>query len=235
VTGQDSFAGVLSIVGVLSKSVWAGFIPILLLVAGRRKGELVPGIVVPLLDNPIVVGGVYVLYGGVLLAHGLVIWEDPWQRAAALLTAAAVLGVTVAIVRGGAFARRVVVELRDDPRPGGRSGFAVTAVGRPATVDALLDYPDGRRRVHAAAGELTSFAALREAVFDLPATRAAELKVWVYRVMPDGSSEGLPALLEVQRDGETKQIDLERSGGQVVLPFSGEACRLRIVLAEPPR
>jgi hypothetical protein len=228
-TGRDSFTGVLGIIGVLTNSVFGGVIPVLLLLASRRKGEVVPGVVLPFVGHPLVVVAVYVLYILVLLFHGLVVWQEPAQRAAALLTTAIVLGVTAAILRGGALNRRLVVELRHDLRPGRPSAFAVTAVGRPANADVRLEYPDGEQRRHAATGEVPSFVALRRATFELPATRAAELKVWAYRVTTDGSSQGLPALVEIETGGETKPVDLEPSGGQAVLPLGPGRCRLAIV------
>jgi hypothetical protein len=52
----------------------------------------------------------------------------------------------------------------------------------------------------------------------------------VHRVTPAEDSKSLPALLEVHRGGKTERFDLRSSGGQIVLPFSGEACRLQITL-----
>jgi hypothetical protein len=232
-TGQDSFSGVLGILGVLTNSIFSGLIPVLLLVASRRKGEVVPGVVLSFLGNPLILGGIYLLYTAVLLAHGLIIWEAPAARAAALLTAVLALGATAAMVRGGAFNRRVVVELREDLRQAGRSAFAVTSVGRPAQVDVRLEYAADEQRCRAATGEIPEFGALRRATFQLPAGPARELKVWAHRATPEGASEGLPALLEVQGDGETRQVDLKLSAGQALLPIRGAACRVTIALAEP--
>src|SRR5437762_3344298 len=128
--------------------------------------------------------------------------------AAAPLTAVLALGATGVMVRGGAFNRRVVVELREDLRTGGQSAFAVTAVGRPAEADVRLEYPADEQRCRAAAAEIPAFGALRRATFQLATGPARELKVWAHRVTPGGASEGLPALLELQGDGETRRSGL---------------------------
>lgn len=227
-TGRDSFPGVLAILGVLTSSVFSGFIPVLLLIASRRKGEVVPGVVLPLIGHPLVLGGIYVLYVAILLLHGLVIWSGPLGRSAALLTTALAVGTTVAVVRGGAFRPRLVVELREDLRQGERSALTVVAGGRPAAADVRLVYPDGEQRLQSAAGEIPRFSALRGATFHLPATQTKELKVWAHRVTPDGNSEGLPVLLEAHCGTETKRFDLKLTGGQVVMPFDGRACRVEI-------
>lgn len=101
VAGWDSFPGVLGILGVTTSSIFSGFIPVLLLASSRQKGEVVPGVVLAFLGHPLVLGGVYVIYVAVLLAHGFLIWEKPVARASALLVTAVALAVTaVTALRG---------------------------------------------------------------------------------------------------------------------------------------
>jgi len=237
VKGTYSFAGVIGMLGVLSSTIFSGAVPVLLLVSSRRKGEVVPGVVLPLLGHPLVVGGIYVLYLGILLLHGLVLWEAPVERAAALITAALVVIATVLMVRGGAFTRRMVVELREDLRQGERSAFGVTANGQATVADARLTFPDGEECYRAASGEVPTFSRLREITFRLPATTARELKVWVHRVTPDGSSEGLPARVVVTQGERTQQLDLAASDGQALLPLTAAECSVTLILgpggAEP--
>src|SRR5919204_2137767 len=88
--GTGSYARLISIAGVLSVSVFAGIFPVLLLVASRRKGDLVPTAVYPLLGHPLVVGGTYLVFLGIILLHGLVIWQDALERTLALALAVGV-------------------------------------------------------------------------------------------------------------------------------------------------
>jgi hypothetical protein len=95
-----------------------------------------------------------------------------------------------------------------------------------------LGYADGEQQIRAATGTVPSFSSLRYVNFRLPATQARELKMWAHKITPEGDSEGLPVWLEVHCGGEKKEFDLKLSGGQVVLPLNGEACRLTITLTE---
>src|SRR5919198_3926629 len=99
------------------------------------------------------------------------------------------VAMTLTMARRGAFAPRTNLELRDGE--GARAAeFALTADGRPAEADVLLEYPDGEQRLEAARGEIPAFESLRRASFgassrggEIVATR--ELKVWVHRVNPE--------------------------------------------------
>jgi len=226
--GAESFAEPLSFLGVIVISLLGGTFPVLLLIAGRRKGEVVPGVVYHFLGHPLVTTGIYLLFLASLFLHGLVIWENPVQRAAALAVGLLMLGATIAMARRGAFASRVVVELREDQRERGRATFAITAGGQPATAEVRLGYADREQQVRAATAEIPTFSALRYATFQLPATDARELKVWAHQITPEGNSESLPALLKVHCGGEKKEFDLKLSAGQVVLLLDGTACRLEL-------
>jgi len=243
-TGEESFAEPLSFLGVIVISLLGGTFPVLLLIASRRKGEVAPGVVYRFLGHPLVTTGIYLLFLASLFLHGLVIWENPVQRAAALAVGLLMVGATTAMARRGAFASRVVVELREDQRgrglcpesrraqPQGRAAFAITVGGQPATAEVRLGYADGEQRVRAATAEIPTFSALHYATFQLPATDARELKVWAHQITPEGNSEGLPALLQVHCGGEKKEFDLKLSAGQVVLLLDGAACRLELTFKQ---
>jgi amino acid permease len=231
-TGKESFAEPLGFLGVIVISLLGGTFPVLLLIASRRKGEVVPGVVYRFLGHPLVTTGIYLLFLASLFLHGLVIWENPVQRAAALAVGLLMLGATMAMARRGAFASRLVVELREDQRRPGQAAFAITSGGQPATAEVRLGYADGEQRVQAATAEIPTFAALRYATFQLPATDARELKVWAHQITPEGNSEGLPARLQVHCGGEKKEFDLKLSAGQVVLLLNGAACRLELTFKQ---
>jgi amino acid permease len=231
-TGRGSFAEPLSFLGVIAISLLGGTFPVLLLVSSRRKGEVVPGAVYRFLGHPLLMTVIYLLSLANLFLHGLVIWQNPMQRAVALAVGLLMLGATIAMMRRGAFASRLVVELRDDLRERGQAAFAITAGGQPTMAEVGLGYPDGERIVQTAAGDVPTFSALRYANFQLPATKARELKVWAHRITIEGDSVGLPVLLEVYYNGEKKEFALNLSGGQALLPHDGQECRLTITLSE---
>jgi len=231
-TGTGSFARILSIGGVLAISIIAGIFPVLLLAASRRTGEFVPDVVYRFLGHPVLIASIYLLFLANIFLHGVAIWQAPVERAAAVLTGALVAGATVAMVRRGAFARHVVVELREDQRADGRAVFNVVASGQPAVADVQLAYLDGERHLHAATGEVPRFPTLRSALFRLPDTHAQALKVWAYRITLSGDSEALPAVLQVQWGDRTQEFDLQLSGGQLVLPLTDRVRRLELRLPE---
>lgn len=232
-TGRDSFPDLLAIIGALTVPIFAGVIPILLLAATRRKGEVVPGVVLDFLGGPLVMAGVYAFYLGVLVLHGTVIWHNPVKRAVALLTAGAALTATMAITRTGAFAPRTVVELRHDLRPGEESTFAVTTSGAPATADVTLTYPDGDHHVSATSGAIPAFETVRAASFRLPASAAETLMVWAHQVTPDGRSEALPLSGRVITGDTMRDVALGAEGGQAVWPLRGAATSVDLALHGP--
>jgi amino acid permease len=238
--GVRSFTEVTSVVGLLTVTTSGGVLPLLLLQASRRKGAAGPRRALLALEQPLVAGGLYLFFIGVLLAHGLFLWKAPTERAVALGTAAVTVAATGLLVRRGAFAPRLVLELRLEPwregafAPRAIGYFEVLASGVPVPAAVRLEYASGAQHLYAAAGEIALLPRLQGAEFRLPVARVRELKVWVHRVTPEGSSEGQAGVLEVECGGATRQFSLGPSGGKVLLPVTGESCRVWITLAVAP-
>lgn len=231
-TGSVSFAGLLSILGVIVIPLLTGIFPVLLLVASRRKGERVPGVVYRFLGNPLLLVGIYVLFLSSIFLHGLVVWEDPLQRASALLMSALVLSVTIAVSLRGGFARRLIVELLEDEDE--QAHFLIIAGGHPTLTDVRLTYSEGEQRYKAASGEISDLSSLRQATFRLGQNNVgAQLKVWAHKVTPEGDSEGIAGLLHVRQNDETRLFDLKLSKGQVMLPVASNTCKVDIMLSDP--
>lgn len=230
-TGNQSFTAPLSYGGVITGTLVGGVFPVLMLVAARRKAELVPGLVLRFLGHPIVVGGIYVLFVTNLFLHGLVIWSGAIQQASALAVGMLAVGATIAMARGGAFTPRAVVELRDDQRDAQAAVFAVTIKGQPATANVRLRYADGEQVCQAAGGRVPKLSALRQAIIELPASQAKELKVWAHQMTREGQSERLPAIVDIScGDASTRQFDLRVTGEQVLVPLTSGACTVQITL-----
>jgi hypothetical protein len=231
-TGQASFAAPLGVLGVLSLSVLSGTFPALLLAASRQKGEYVPAVVPRVLGHPVVLLGVYLLFAASFFVHGLVIWEYPLQRLAALLVGVAVTGLTIVVVRRGALAARAVVELRVDAGPDQQSQATVnvTVRGRATLAELHLAYRGSNRDVRACVGTSGPLGVPESAEVELPGTSARQLKVWTHRITPTGDSEALPARVEIRCGGESRQFDLRQSTGQVVVPLSGAPYQVNINL-----
>jgi hypothetical protein len=229
-TGSASFAGVLGFGGIVANSLTSAIFPVLLLVASRRKGDYEPGAVYRLIGHPVFTASVYGLSVANLFVHGLVIYRDPWARGCALLFGTLVIVVTIRMTRAGAFARRAVIELRNDSREGGRSVVTVMSEGRPLPAEVTVALPEGDRITRASAVDLPALSKLTTVTVRLPAGRARELKVWVHRVTTGGTSEALSALVDVQRGAETEHFDMKLAGGQAVTRTNGTDCVVRITL-----
>ena len=121
-----------------------------------------------------VLGVIYALSVSSVFFHGLVIWDDPWRRGGALLAGTGILALTVAVGKGGAFRRRLVVEVRAvDDEPADRAYFSMTASGQPAGGRVELTYADGSRIDHdAPSGQIADYPAFRTATRLRPRRRA---------------------------------------------------------------
>jgi amino acid permease len=237
-SGTASFAGAFSLIGVLLASLLGGFFPVLLLVASRRKGDVVPGVAPRLVGHPLILALIYLLYLTGLLMHGLIIWQEPLQRIAALGVALLGIAMPIVLLRGGAFRRRAVIELYahlDGRRP---DIFAVSAAGQSCPAEVQLRYDGADRSSRAASGEIPDFAALRAAVFRWPPGPGAgvndlrpdvrDVKVWTHALAPDGGDQALPAAGELRSGDVVTAYDLAALGGQVVLPLAGDGFEVRV-------
>jgi amino acid permease len=216
-TEAESFSRPLSFIGVIAVSLLGGMFPALLLVASRRKGERTPQGSPRFLGHPLLIAGVFILSLTGLFLHGLVIWQNPLERAAALATGLTMVIITMLMVRARVFAPRLILELREERVEQGKATFAITVAGQGLPGEVQLEYAEGRRELSASGGELPGFTELRSAVFRLPIGEANDMKVWAHRVSIEGESEGLPARLEVQRGEKVDHYDLQLSRGRALI------------------
>jgi amino acid permease/DNA-binding transcriptional ArsR family regulator len=231
-TGSGSFAGLLGFIGIIVVSLLAGIFPVLLLIASRRKGEYIPRTVHRLLGHPLLLAGIYLLFLGSVLVHGLVIWQEPWLRAGAVLIAAGIVAMTARMARNGTFSRRLNIEVREDQAEG-RASFAITADGQETPGNVTLKYHDSERCLQASAGEIPAFSSVRHALFEPTAAPSPrhppqQLKVRVHTVTPGGDSEPIGGSITVQAGVETKTYDIQLANGQVTQPLTGATCRVDI-------
>lgn len=233
ITGSGSFAGILGFIGVVVDSLMIGIIPVLLLVASRHKGELVPGIVYRFLGNRVLVIAIFLLYLFILFFHGLVIWQSPAAKATGIIVGLLVLGLTLSILRKQRLAPRMVVELRDDRREDNQSLLAVIDGGQVASAELILIYEDGRQELGKANSALTAISKLRSLSLELPKSESRELKVWVHQVTAEGEAGDLPAQGILTTDRQTKELDLAAAADQAIVPLGAGTGQLKITLQKP--
>lgn len=231
VLGRATFTGPLNLTGVVAVSVFAGIFPVLLVASARRKGEYVPALVFRFLGWLPVVATVYVLFLGNMLIHGLVIWQNPVERAIALFMVVLMLVATARMLRGGGFWRTVTVELREDATRAAVN-LSVVAAGQPLELSAKLDCRDGPREV-GPGDALPPLDSIERIVVGLPPAAARQLKVWVHRITRTGDSEGLEVTVRLKPTG-TKEHTAARAATMVRLPLPAPACLVEILIGGVP-
>jgi amino acid permease len=189
-TNRQSFTTPLGYAGALTVPLIAGVMPMVLVVASRRRAEYVPEKPIPLVGNPLVAAAVAGVFLVGVLVHGLFIWHAPLPRAAAVAVTVVMAGAIIGAARLGAFRRRMVIELRAEPERD-LGSIAVTAAGHTLHPPVRLD---GRP---AATRTFARFSRLQEAVVDLPADAPDEVHVWAHRVTRGGGSEDIPVDVDV--------------------------------------
>jgi amino acid permease len=185
---RESFTAPLGYVGALTVPLLAGVMPMVLLVASRRRGERVPP-KAALVGNPVIALVIVCLFMAGVLVQAVLIWETGVARfagvAVAVLTAASIVGAW----RLGAFRPRTVIELRREPERD-IGVLSVTASGHSITPPVWFDGHSARP------GTFERFSQLREVIVGLPPNARAEVHVWAHRVSPDGGSEDIPVEVE---------------------------------------
>ena len=189
-TDRESFSEPLGYVGTLTAPLLGGVFPMLLIVASRRRGELVPGTTLGLIGHPVTAAAIGALFLCGVVLHGTLIWDQPPAQVAALAIAGGMVAVAIVAWRGGGFRPRSVIELRREPeRDLGHLGVTVAGAAGPATVEL-----DGRP---ARTGPFERFSRLGSARVVLPSDAPEEVAVWAHRVSPDGHSVEVPATVEI--------------------------------------
>jgi amino acid permease len=224
---NENFTGVMNFGGVVGASVFSGIMPVLLLAASRRKGDLLPAVVYRVIGHPLLLGAVYLLFLAGIWLHGLVIWQDPGQRLAAVVCGVVVLILTVRAAKKGAFHRRLVMQFRQN-RGDEQAMFSLVAGGKAAEADVVATDGGGDVCYHAASGQVPNAALLRRLTLQFQDIAAHEAKVWAHQVEPEGTSTPLPALLTIwAADGEVCALQ-ELDAGPVLVPWRGQDGRVEL-------
>jgi amino acid permease len=212
-----TFANLLGILGALTLPVIAGVIPLMLLVATRRKGDFTPVQIYRWLGNPLVVSVIFIFFVGSIFVHGLLIWDTWLLRLGAMVVGALILAATLLMLRRGILAPRLVVGLHDNQSLHGSPAFHVTCAGEPHVAPLELIYIDGVQTVEANTGPLHAFDRLRSVRVPLSAGPWRELKVWARRTTPELFTVSIAGKVALSGSGAPASYHLETAGGQVLL------------------
>lgn len=229
-TNLESFAGILGFMGALLLPILGGIFPMLMLVASRRKGDYAPKLCFGFLGNPVVLAVVYLVYLCSVFVYGLFIWDDPLQRVLAIGAGILLLVVTYLVIQQGAFAARVVIELKVEVSESDEHATAaIVDRGRPLAALFRLVYANREQAISGTEVEISSFRQLKRIFVELPPVSSTEMKVWLHRVTAEGNSEPIPAALRIY-DSSDAAIQLDSGFGQVIFPLTSQVDRLEITL-----
>lgn len=167
-----------------------------------------------------------------LFVHGVVIWQYPVSFWVGALVSILLLAIPLMLIRQGIFTSRTVLELRQDTRTDRQSTFSLTSNGQPLAAQVCLSYARGAIHLQTSTGTVFNAPSLHFASFLLPTRFTRELRVSAYQITPNGKYEGLPAFLEVNNGGETKQFDLSLTDGRLLLPLTGKMCNLKVIFTQ---
>ncbi len=222
--GKQSFTSVLGFAGVLGNSLVGGIFPLLLLIASRRKGELLPGKVMKLLNYPWLLGSIYSFSLLILFSHGLFIWSNPLAKISALGVTFLSLAATLVMLLTGAFIPRTVIKFQESQEEAGQGLLTITTGGKPKTSQVRLEYAAQENNYQAASVTIPALDSLRYVIFQLPTKQLEELRIWTHHKNSPKDSPNLPSLLEIYQDNKKMQFDLKLFGGKVLLPVMTRKC-----------
>ena len=227
-----AFVAPLNAAGVLATPVVVGVFPALVMVAVKRKGDVLPKWGRERLSHPAILIPIYVASVTFVMLHGLVLWEGAVARAAAVITGVALIGGTLWMFRNGTFAPRLNVEVCFELGPDGDGDlrYSLVASGKPVSGKASAFYGawmSGSNGTFGAPG-------LPETVVvEAPLAGAKSLCLWVHRVDATGNSTALATEAEVEDGLGKRSLNLAVNGGRIVVPAKGERVVVHIRFASP--
>lgn len=231
-SGTGNFASLLGFVGVISLPLMGGIYPVLLLLSSRKKGDYVPGLVIRVLGNRLVVAAIYTLYLALIFIYGIFIYDDLLQRLITIGVGIFIPIVTWLMVRGGAFNPRLVLELRDDQRAGKKPQVAVVANGQAIGTQISLSFPGSLTQEIHSSDPISEISTLQAASLQLPLENEdiRELKVWTHRITPEDDSAVIPATVQIVEKTDLHSQQTSLPDGLAVLPLPEGAQKVRITL-----
>jgi len=137
----------------------------------------------------------YLIYLASVFVYGVFIWEDTAQRLMAIGVGITIIIVTYLVIRQGAFASRVVIELKVEVSDTDeRATLAIVDAGKPLMGTFRFVYANEERSMKGSEIEIPSFRLLKSIFIELSPPSSKEMKVWIHRVTPEGLLTLFPVL-----------------------------------------
>jgi amino acid permease len=233
-TGAGSFASLLGIVSAFSLPLLGGVFPILLLAATRRKGEFVPRTAGRWFGSPLLWAAVYFIFVGIIFVYGVFIFQDLLPRALILSVGILTLGVTVVMLRRGAFHPRLVILVQNDEREPRAARYSIVENGNPTRAQIDLEYATTIQSVHAPSHAIV-WDGLRSLRVRVPSHAARSLKIWALRCTAESAGQGLDTRVEIENGGTTRTVETNAARAEVNVPLEAGALDARLEFQESRR
>jgi amino acid permease len=214
-TGSVSFSGLLAYIGVAVVTIVAGLLPALLLLATRRKGDRMPGLVLDFLGSRIALTGLYILFLAIILVHAVFIWTNPEERVSALLLVLLVAWLTLSVLRAGIFQGRVVVELLVE---GDSLSLNATTNCRPVFTGEGPVLPDHDPPEAGPVRRATSDIA----TYTIPASAPRQLRIKIQRA-PEAEPAPTAVIVTLEDDAGVHPVELGLNQDTMVMLAPGSA------------
>lgn len=220
--GTPSFTAPLELLGAILTPVLAGIFPVLLLMASRARGLSVSGAkVTKIASNKLVLACTVLLSFAGLLFHGLVIWEEPISRGAALTTAGLMLYLIFDLMRRKAFSPVLLIEVRYFPENAHKAIVTIAHNGKKADLAALVLQNDGFESTLPSDGVLKDFRSYEKLKLTLPEGAYSKIQINTYRVSADFEAQPIKGYLcYYYGEGNVQSIKLDGMYGstQTMIP-----------------
>jgi hypothetical protein len=204
----------------------------LLVLASRKKGDYVPGLVIRFLGSRLAVSAIFTLYLGLIFFYGVFIYENLVERLLTITVGVLTAIATWRMIRGGAFHPRLVFELCDDQRPGGKTQFNVVGDGQVVSTPISLNFRDDCVQEIPPNVPFNELHTIRAASLQISREieHIREIKVWSHQVRPEGESVGIPSTVQIDNHHQEHEQQTDLPEGLGLLPLPSGASKVQIGL-----
>jgi hypothetical protein len=214
---------VFGFIGIILASIIIGVIPVLLLISSRNKGDRELHIGLQGLGNPIILAVIYLFSWSIPFIHGVFIWENLFQRVAAIFVSAYVIFISLRMLKTGVFGSRTAIDLCLDSRKLARNSLQVFVKGEKLTT--LLTVRSDTGSTQIAAEELHGLQISRVHSLTVAALHihADELSIAARQINPDGDVEELTGVIELVTGSQVTKIEMSQATERYICACPKEA------------
>ena len=217
-------------IGIILASIIIGVIPVLLLIACRNKGDRELRFNLLGLGNPIILAVIYLFSWSIPFIHGVFIWENPFQRAAAIIISAYVIFITLRMLKTGVFGSRAAIDLCLDSRKLAQNSLQVFVSGQKLTTFLAVYSDTGTAQIASQDLHGLQISHVHSLTVDPLHIHADELSIAARHINPDGDVEELSGVIELLIGSQSTKIEMSQAVERYICPCPKEAFQVVFTL-----